>query len=85
MIIRIKNEKEFAKSRIVAGYSQRKLGRETGISGAYLSQIERGERNPSPTVAKKIADALGKEFDDLFFIESGYKSERKEISKVSTS
>ena len=84
MIIRV-NREELVKNRIMSGFSQRSLAREIGISGAYLSQIENGDRNPGPGVAKKIAEALGVNYSDIFFIDNVYKSERKEISKVSAS
>ena len=38
--------------------SLRELARMTGISNPYLSQIERGLRDPSDTVVDAIADAL---------------------------
>src|SRR3954447_19117102 len=38
--------------------SLRELARLTGISNPYLSQIERGLREPSTTVINAIADAL---------------------------
>jgi transcriptional regulator with XRE-family HTH domain len=38
--------------------SLRELARMTGISNPYLSQIERGLREPSDTVVGAIADAL---------------------------
>ena len=38
--------------------SLRELARMTGISNPYLSQIERGLREPSDTVVEAIADAL---------------------------
>ena len=38
--------------------SLRELARMTGISNPYLSQIERGLREPSDTVVDAIADAL---------------------------
>ena len=76
MIIRVRRE-ELIKNRIMSGYSQRSLSQKIGISGGYLSQIENGDRNPSPKIAKKISEALGAEYSDIFFIDSVYKSERK--------
>jgi transcriptional regulator with XRE-family HTH domain len=38
--------------------SLRELAKTTGISNPYLSQIERGLRDPSDTVVEAIADAL---------------------------
>ena len=33
----------------------REVGRRTGISNSYLSQIERGDRRPGPSVLKRLA------------------------------
>lgn len=76
-------KEELIKCRIMAGYSQRGLAKAAGISGAYLSQLESGDRNPSPKTAKKIAETLGVGFSDLFFVNSACKSEQ--VEKVSKS
>jgi transcriptional regulator with XRE-family HTH domain len=39
--------------------SQRRLAREVGVSPAYISRIERGERQPSLQTLEVIARALG--------------------------
>lgn len=65
MLIRTKRE-ELIAARVKAGFSQRALARRAGIANGHLSQIERGLRNPSPKVARKIIVALGAEFNDLF-------------------
>jgi transcriptional regulator with XRE-family HTH domain len=44
--------------RLTAGLSLRDLAERTGVSNAYLSQIERGLHEPSITVLRSIADAL---------------------------
>lgn len=41
---------------------------EVGIS--YMSQVINGKRNPSPKLAKRIADTLGVEITDIFTIEA---------------
>jgi transcriptional regulator with XRE-family HTH domain len=46
--------------------SLRELARMTGISNPYLSQIERGLREPSDTVVDAIADALDLTADRLY-------------------
>ena len=44
--------------RSAAGLSLRDLAERTGVSNAYLSQIERGLHEPSLSVLRSIADAL---------------------------
>ena len=46
--------------------SLRQLARLTGISNPYLSQIERGRRDPSTAVVEAIADALDLTTDWLY-------------------
>ena len=43
----------------------REVGRRTGISNSYLSQIERGDRRPGPSVLKRLAALYGVEVQDL--------------------
>jgi transcriptional regulator with XRE-family HTH domain len=45
--------------RIAAGLSLRELSERTSVSNAYLSQLERGLHEPSLTVLRAIASALG--------------------------
>ena len=43
----------------------REVGRRTGISNSYLSQIERGDRRPGPSVLKRLAALYGVDVQDL--------------------
>ena len=45
--------------RTAAGLSLRDLAERTSISNAYLSQVERGLHEPSLTVLRAVAEALG--------------------------
>jgi transcriptional regulator with XRE-family HTH domain len=45
--------------RIAAELSLRELSQRTNISNAYLSQVERGLHEPSLTVLRALASALG--------------------------
>ncbi len=45
---------------------QVEIAREVGITRSYYANIERGIRNPSLKVAKKIAQVLGSTMDELF-------------------
>lgn len=45
--------------RKATGLSQEKFALEHGIDRTYISAIERGRRNPTITVVKRLATALG--------------------------
>ena len=52
------------------GITQKELARRSGISAGYLSQLIRGEHNPSVRTQKRLQRALGvSDWDRLFFIE----------------
>ena len=50
---------EIRRLRIDAGLSQRRLGELAGLDHAFLSRIERGDREPSLAVLVAVATALG--------------------------
>lgn len=54
--------------------SIRKLEELSGVSNSYISQIEKGERNPSPEVLKKLAEPLEVDYLKLMH-EAGFISE----------
>lgn len=66
---------EFARARIVKGLSQRELAQQVDYSVAYVSQLERGLRHPSPQAARQFCAILGARFDDLFCLYNVHKSE----------
>jgi len=43
----------------------RDVAKEVGVAPSFISDIENGNRNPSAEVLKRIADAVGKSYDDL--------------------
>ena len=45
--------------RLERDWSQEELAFESGLHQTYLSGVENGTRNPTITVLKKLADALG--------------------------
>lgn len=51
--------KEIAKRRSAKGWTQVDLSEATGLSGATISRIERGERTPHKNTLKTIEAALG--------------------------
>lgn len=62
------------------GMSLRSFSNKVGISQSYLSQILKGNYNPSSVVAYKIANGLGKEIEDIFTISVTDKVSRKVVS-----
>jgi len=60
--------------RVRGGKSQQVIAQQCGISQNFYSWLERGERNPSVEVAKKIATVLG--FDWTLFYEDGEASQQ---------
>jgi len=46
--------------------SQMDLAKLVGIGQSHLSEIERGQKNPSINVLKKLADVLGFTTDEFF-------------------
>ena len=47
-------------------WSQEDLALEAGVNKNYLSDLERGSRNPTVKVLEKIAHALGISLEQLF-------------------
>lgn len=52
----------------------RKVERESGASGSYLSQVEQGKRHPSADLLRKIAPTYGASVRELLTI-AGYLNE----------
>ena len=65
----IAKKQVFERSRIVSGLSQRELARRSGLSHAYVSMIERGDKTLGPAAAKRLSEALDKSMEELFCIE----------------
>lgn len=59
------------------GLSIRQLEELSGISNAYISQIENGKRNPSPKVLKKLSKPLNLDYGELLKL-AGYNDLHKE-------
>ncbi|MFC3788687.1 helix-turn-helix transcriptional regulator [Paenibacillus sp. GCM10012307] len=60
--------------RKASGLSMAVLAEQSGVSQPYISQIERGERGPSPEILKKLASALGTNYSELM-LKAGYVPE----------
>ncbi len=52
--------------RLRGGTSLRGIHRQSGISNAYLSQIEKGLRQPGPNVLRRLATLYGVSVRELF-------------------
>ncbi|MBP1989218.1 helix-turn-helix domain-containing protein [Paenibacillus eucommiae] len=59
----------FIKARILKGYSQRDLAKQSGLSHAFISLLERSLKPVGPGTAKKLSDLLDKDLEELFSIE----------------
>ena len=62
----VNNLADFRKN---AGLNQAELGGLVGVSRQTISLIERGDYNPSVTVALKIAQVLGVDINEIFRLE----------------
>ena len=47
------------------GFSHFSLARRSGVQQGHISQLERGQRNPSPITRQKLALTLGCNLDEL--------------------
>ena len=56
---------------IYSGLSQKGLAHKSGITRNYLNQVINQKKEASHITAKKIADALGKDMEELFEIREG--------------
>ena len=54
--------------RIKNGYSLQQLSKMTGISSSHLNYIEKNEKEPSLSMAVRIAQALNIKIDELYKI-----------------
>ena len=59
--------------RIIQSLTLQELSARSGVSASHLGRIERGERFPSGSILRKIADPLGFEEGELFTL-AGYLS-----------
>lgn len=69
MKIKLKNTRFFNELIIKKGFSKNGLSKATKLSQPTIVQISNSVRNPSPLSAKRIAEVLGVEFDEIFKID----------------
>lgn len=79
MKIKIKDPLELRKSLLTKGYSLRSFSESISISSGYFSQLLNEDRCPSGKIARRIADELNADFDDIFFIENACCSNHNEL------
>lgn len=63
------NSNNFKKAMFIKGLNLSDLSIKAEVSTTYLSQIINGKKVPSPKLAKKIADTLDVEIEDIFEFE----------------
>lgn len=69
MKIVIKDTESVRKDVLKRGMNMRQFAERVDITQHYWSNIMNGKRYPSAAVAKRIADELGKSFQEVFYIE----------------
>ncbi|WP_315305797.1 helix-turn-helix domain-containing protein [Enterococcus devriesei] len=69
-------------TRISKGITQTKLAEMANISRPYLSDIEKGDSNPSAQIAISIARSLDTTVENIFLSDLSYmNNKKKEASK----
>lgn len=68
---RLRNAVSFARKR--AGLTQEELAERAGIDRTYLSEIERGQANPTYQVLVRLSEALGVSICDLLCKEDNHE------------
>ncbi|MFC4767149.1 helix-turn-helix domain-containing protein [Effusibacillus consociatus] len=63
------HQEAFVEARIDSGLSQRELAEAIDYSFSHVSQVERGERHPSPRFVEKVCKLLNKSRHELFYTE----------------
>jgi DNA-binding XRE family transcriptional regulator len=58
-------------TRLKNGMSIRSLAKKAGINPTTVFKVSAGKCNATPTTAKKICEALGEKFDELFEVKEG--------------
>lgn len=80
MII-LKSKTDFNEKLIKEGFSKRAFAQKSGIPCSTLIQISNGKQSPRAGTAKKICDALGVNFDDLFKIVNSQTNKKELIAR----
>lgn len=59
---------ECIRARLYAGLSVRQASIKLEVSAQHMHMVEKGERNPSPALLRRMADTYGVPIDMLFTI-----------------
>ncbi|MBN6754437.1 MULTISPECIES: helix-turn-helix transcriptional regulator [Staphylococcus] len=70
MSVYLDNQKA-KKLMFIKGFNVTSFAEEVGVGVSYLSQILNGKKTPSPKLAKKIAETLEVEIEEVFSFEEG--------------
>lgn len=69
--------RQLEEARTGRGWSLREAERRSGVSNSYISQIERGDVEPSPDVLRRLGDAYSVPYEVLMEA-AGYLMKRSE-------
>lgn len=79
LVIRFKDPSNFARLIAEKGYTQSSLSQAIGMERSYVHVVTKRNSISAPG-AKKLCDALGLNFHDIFLIETSTKVNTKEVS-----
>lgn len=65
-ILKVISSDELHKEISLHGYSIKELSKKVGVTEQYLSSVVRGNRSPSPPLAKRISNVLNSNVKDFF-------------------
>lgn len=67
--------------RLKKGMTQIEFAEKLGVTNNYISQIERGVKNPGFILARKISILLGQSIDKIFYLDLERNVLKKEYMK----
>lgn len=79
MVIIVAKKDVFTKTRVKKGLSLNTIAKIANLHYTTINRIENGKTNVSPETAKKVCDALGLEFDELFNITGSSVEEEADL------
>ncbi len=79
MIVRFKNVEDFERMVIENGHTQSSLSQQIGMDRSYIHVVTKRNQISAPG-AKKICDALGVSFSDIFLTTKSTKEDNERES-----